>query len=114
MKNGGYLTIAIDGALTYETIKKAFVSDNDRFCHKTKVIESSGFAGRVFGGVAGGSLAYGACSAIFALPSAGSSFLWCGLVAGAAGGFIGGTGIGLLGGFLGEVVFEATYPVKTP
>ncbi len=110
LKNGGYLTIAIDGALTYDTIKKACKSD-DRFCHKTAVVESSGFAGRVVGGFSGGILAYGACSTIFALPSAGSSFLWCGLVAGAAGGFLGGTGAGFLTEKGAEVFFGSTYPV---
>lgn len=110
LRNGGLLTIAIDGALTYDTIKKACKS-NDRFCHKTAAVESSGFAGRVVGGSLGGLAAYGACSAIFALPSAGSSFLWCGLVAGAAGGFLGGTGFGYWGEKRAEAIFESNYPV---
>ncbi|WP_166264454.1 hypothetical protein [Marinobacter caseinilyticus] len=71
LKNGGYLTIAIDGALTLDTIVKACASGDDRFCRRTTVVESSGFAGRVGGGVVGGMAAYAVCNAIFVLPSGG-------------------------------------------
>lgn len=108
-KRGGYVTIAIDGVLTTDTIVEACQTENQRHCHRTMAVEGASYGGRVAGGLGGGAAAYGACNVAFGIPSVGTSLLWCGLVAGAAGGAI--------GGYVGDwalrssaaSIFEATY-----
>ena len=60
----------------------------------------------VYGGAGGGALtSYLTCNAIFGLESGGTSLLWCGIVAGAAGGYFGGK----YGGEATQIVGESIY-----
>jgi len=45
---------------------------------------------------------------IFGIETFGTSLLWCGIVAGAAGGFVGGKYVGKVGEFTGEKIYETT------
>ena len=47
------------------------------------------------------------CTVVFALPSGGTSLIWCGILAGGAGALAGGS----LGKFGGEYVYEKYYQV---
>ncbi len=114
LKMGGYLTIGIDGALTYDTISKACEVGDDRHCHKAMMVEGGGFAGRTLGGIGGGVAAYGVCNFFLAAPTFGTSLLWCGLVAGAAGGVVGGAAGSSFGKTAGTAVFESTYSTDAP
>lgn len=109
LKGGGYLTIGIDGYLTYDTITNACSYGDDKFCHRTAATEGGRFAGNVAGGALGGGAAYVGCNALFGAPTVGSSVLWCGLIAGPIGGLIGGTVLGEGGAQTGSVIHELTY-----
>lgn len=102
LRRGGYLTIGIDGLLTADVIKNACQSSDPAHCQRTALVESGGFVGGTLGGVGGGTAAYLTCNAVFAFESLGTSFLWCGLVAGAVGGYAGGKGLGWGVGKLSE------------
>lgn len=45
------------------------------------------------------------CTIAFGLPSGGSSFFWCAVVAGATGGYVGGKYGGTLGDIIGEEIY---------
>ena len=55
---------------------------------------------------------YAVYNVVLGLPSAGTSLLWCGILAGSAGAVAGGIGVGYGTEALGEILFEATY--RTP
>lgn len=90
---GGMTTWAIPTAEGIYDSYKAYGTDQ---FGKT-VAKSSG---KVLGGAAGTALAYGACAAVFAVPSGGTSLFWCGVVAGAAGGYFLGEWSGSAAGYL--------------
>lgn len=53
--------------------------------------------------------AYGMCTVVFALPTGGTSLIWCGILAGGVGAFVGGW-VGSVGGkAIGEIVYENIY-----
>jgi len=90
LKAGGAVALVLDGLQSVAKVKEACeLSEAD--CTKSKFGEGGRFAGSVTGGAFGGRLAASAiCSVVFALPSGGSSLLWCNIVAGSIGGFVGG------------------------
>lgn len=118
LDRGGYLLIGVDAYLTSDAIAKACEAGDDRHCHRAMLVKGGGFVGRAGVGSMGGSLAYSACSLLFSIESAGSSFLWCGIVVGAAGSVTG----GLLGNWVGKsagrkasrLIFENTYQTRQP
>ncbi|MCW8934913.1 MAG: hypothetical protein OQK98_09325 [Gammaproteobacteria bacterium] len=65
--------------------------------------------GSVAGGTGGGiASACITCNLVFGLETAGTSLLWCGIVAGVAGGYFGGKYAGVATGFAGEKLYETT------
>lgn len=87
----GYLAIALDVSASASAIAEACAIEPDStYCQRTKYRQNGRAAGSIVGGSAGGFLgSYGACNLIFGAGSAGTSFLWCTIVAGMAGGYIG-------------------------
>ncbi len=66
--------------------------------------------------VGGGSLvgsitSYMTCSLILGLPSGRTSFLWCAIIAGGTGGYIGASYVGNLGIDVGNILYERLIPV---
>ncbi|MAL98054.1 MAG: hypothetical protein CL583_06345 [Alteromonadaceae bacterium] len=111
-KAGGALTVGIDGIFTYDKIQQACSVGSERECRRTAVVEGASFGGRAGGGAGGGALAYVGCNALFGAPSFGTSLMWCGVVAGLAGGALGGyVGEGVSRP-LSEFLFEATYSTR--
>ena len=111
LRAGGHLAIALDAYLTYDTITRACRAEDERECQRSAVVQGSAFAGSVLGGTFGGGLAYAACSAVFALPSAGSSLLWCALAAGGAGSVVGGSASSQMFRVGADWLFETYHPV---
>ena len=71
-------------------MQQACTTGREKECIKSKFSEVGRLGGSVGGGGLGGRLvAHAACTIVFALPSGGSSFLWCGIVVGSAGGLVG-------------------------
>jgi len=108
LKRVGYLGIVIDGVQSVAAIEKACsISPESSTCTKTKYKETGRFAGSVGGGIGGGFAgSYLGCNLVFGLESAGTSLLWCTLVAGATGGYFGSKGLGQVGSSLGEGVYS--------
>ena len=77
-------------------------------CSKSKYTERSKVVGSIGGGMLGGAMAYSACNIVFGVPSAGTSFLWCGIVATSVGGYAGSSILGQIGENRGEVLYEIT------
>lgn len=76
-------------------------------CAKTKFTETGKVTGSIGGGMLGGSAAaYGTCNLLFGLESAGTSLLWCAVVAGAVGAYGGSKYGGKLGETTGRVIYE--------
>jgi hypothetical protein len=114
LTRGGYITLALDTALTADTLVQACRAEDRATCHRTAAVEGAGLVGGVAGGSFGGVVAYTACNLLFGLESVGTSLLWCGLVAGAAGGYVVGEGGGRLFKAGGNLIFEQTYPLGPP
>lgn len=87
----GYLAIGLDVGSSIAAIAEACNLEPDSaYCQRTKYEQTGRAAGSILGGSAGGFIgSYGACNLIFGFESLGSSFLWCTIVAGFAGGYIG-------------------------
>ncbi|MCP4489348.1 MAG: hypothetical protein GY820_18865 [Gammaproteobacteria bacterium] len=49
---------------------------------------------------------------LFGLETVGTSLLWCGIVAGAAGGYFGGRHGGQVMGYIGENIYEKTIETR--
>ena len=91
LKRVGYVGIALDGFQSYANIQQACLSqpggDN---CGRTKYRETGRLGGSIAGGGIGGFVtSYGVCNLVFGLETAGTSLLWCTIVAGATGGYFG-------------------------
>ena len=114
LKHLGYVGIGLDSYYSYREIRKACTEgNNDRRCTRKRFTETGRLIGSVAGGAYGGIVAtYAVCNVVLGLPSAGTSLLWCGILAGSAGAVAGGIGVGYGTEALGEILFEATY--RTP
>ena len=113
LKGVGVVALALDGVQSAAKIKEACTSGLEAECTKSKFSEGGRFTGSVAGGALGGfAVAYGICNVVFALPSGGTSLLWCGIVAGGVGGVVGGS----LGGNWvksgGEILYENVYSTQ--
>ncbi|WP_153039233.1 hypothetical protein [Microbulbifer sp. Q7] len=104
----GYIAIGLEVVGGYANIQRVCTqASGSVLCAKTKYTESLKVGGSVVGGVAGGGLAaYGTCNLLFGLETAGTSLLWCGLLVGAAGSYVGSKSLGKGGEVLGEFVYE--------
>jgi hypothetical protein len=108
LKRVGYFGIALTGIDAGANIQKACTANDPAACSKAKYTQGGKAIGNVIGGSVGGSLAaWGTCSLIFGLPSGGSSFFWCSIVAGAGGGYLGGSYVGEYGESKGETLYNA-------
>lgn len=109
LKRAGYVGLALDGVQSVAEVRKACTIGTEEECTKSKFSQGGRLVGSVGGGAGGGALAsYVTCNAIFGLESAGTSLLWCGIVAGAVGGYFGSRFFSSGGEALGEVVYETT------
>lgn len=107
LKRVGYIGIALTGVEATANIQRACLEGTELECTKAKYVETGKGTGAVLGGATVGFAAsYGLCSLVFSLPSAGTSFLWCGVVAGGVGGYAGAQLGGAGGGRAGKLLFE--------
>jgi len=109
LKGLGYVALVLDGVHSVANVQQACTTGTVEECTKSKFGQTGRFAGSVAGGALVGRLAATAvCTAVFALPSVGTSMLWCGIVVGGAGGYFGSKFIGSGTKVLGEMIYEAT------
>ena len=110
LKRAGHVGLALDGIHSATKVHQACTTGTEQECTKSVYSEGGRFGGSVAGGALGGlATSYLLCNLVFGLPSGGSSLLWCGIVAGGAGGVVGGN---ILGGALkegGETLYENVY-----
>ncbi len=108
--NGTFMGIALDVGVTGLEIKEACVTGREAQCRRAKYVET----GRLVGGVAGAAGAGGlgaeltrrACTIFLGVATRGSGALTCGVIGGAAGGYIGCSKGGDAGAFLGGRIIE--------
>ncbi|MEX2340491.1 MAG: hypothetical protein WD609_18155 [Aquisalimonadaceae bacterium] len=108
---GGYATIGIDAMLTASTISEACHAGDERHCLRTSVVETGGLVGRVGGGIAGAALGYGACNAVLGGPTWGTSVVWCALVVGGTGSYLGSQWVGGGAKWSAETLYDNTYRI---
>ena len=106
LRRAGYVGIALDMGQSALKIHEACTVGADKSCGKTSAGEGGRIIGSVFGGIGGAAAGYATCNAVFSIPTAGTSLLWCGIVMGVAGGYAGGKGFGSLFKSGGEVLYE--------
>ncbi|WP_411994537.1 hypothetical protein [Agarivorans sp. DSG3-1] len=107
LKRVGYVGIALTGVDAVSNIRKACTVSDTATCSKAKYSNVMKATGSIGGGMAGGFVAtWATCSLIFGLPSSGTSFFWCSVVAGAAGGYAGGKYAGAQGEEFGEELYR--------
>jgi hypothetical protein len=110
LKGAGYVGIALDVGQSGVKIHEACTIGTDKECTKTSFKEGGRLTGSVAGGAGGGiATAYITCNLLFGLETAGTSLLWCGIVAGVAGGYFGGKHLGNYGQNKGEALYETIY-----
>lgn len=107
----GYVSIGLEVVGGVSKITEACTLEPDSAnCTKTKFNETGRVAGSVSGGALGGyAVSYLTCNLLLGIETAGTSLLWCTIIAGAAG-FYGGSKVGghVLGG-TGELIYEKAY-----
>ncbi len=110
LKGAGYVALALDGVQSVAKVHQACATDSEQECTKSKFSETGRFVGSVVGGGLGGVIAvHAVCTVLFALPSVGTSALWCGIIAGGIGGL---AGASLMSDDLkkrGELLYENNY-----
>lgn len=107
LKRVGYVGIALTGVEASANIVKACTEGNTQACTKSNYVESGKAVGAVIGGAGGGFLAtWGVCTLAFSIPSGGTSALWCGIVAGSAGGIGGAAVLSKYASSGGELIYE--------
>ncbi len=109
LKGAGYVALVLDGVQSAAKVKQACTVGRESECTKSKFSEGGQLVGSLFGGATGGAIGAGVCGVVFAVPSAGTSLLWCGIVFGGIGGFVGGN---IASGFAkskGELIYENYY-----
>jgi hypothetical protein len=91
-------------------IKEACVEGRDAQCRRARYVESGRLVGGVTGaaivGKYGAEIARSACKIVFAVRLKERSGLACGIIGGAAGGYLGGSVFGEGGAFLGGQIIE--------
>ena len=104
----GYLSIGLDVGYSAASIYEACtVNDSEDFCKLTTYRQTGRVAGSIAGGAGGGyATAYVTCNLVFGLESAGTSLLWCNIVAAAAGGYAGSQLFGKAGESAGKSLYE--------
>jgi len=109
LKRAGYVGIALDGTQSVVKIHEACTVGTDKQCTRTSFKEGGRFAGSASVGAAGGLAAsYLTCNVVFGIESAGTSLLWCGIVAGMVGGYVGGKVGSDVGEWGGDILYETT------
>ncbi|SQD78096.1 hypothetical protein [Moritella yayanosii] len=109
LKRVGYVGIALTGFDAVMNIQKACTVNDTAVCSKAKYAQTGKAVVSIAGGTVGGAIAaWATCSLIFGLPSGGSSFFWCSVVAGGAGGYAGGSYGGEYGKSKGEELYKLT------
>lgn len=108
LKRVGYVGIALTGFDAVANIQKACTVSDTATCSKAKFTQTGKAAGSIGGGVFGGAAAtWATCSIVFGLPTGGTSFFWCSIVAGAGGGYVGGKYGGKYVGEYGEELYKS-------
>lgn len=110
----GHLAIALDvGASAAAIAEACSIEPDGEFCSRTKYEQTGRAIGSIGGGASGGFLgAYGVCNLVFGLESAGTSMLWCTIIAGVAGGYYGGTKGGDAGKERGSILYDRRRKLK--
>jgi len=107
---GTYVGLAMDVGAAGLEIKEACVVGREAQCRRAKYVESGRLAGSVAGASIGGrygaEVARSACKIVLAVGLKGRAGLACGVIGGAAGGYVGGSVFGDGGAFLGGQVIE--------
>lgn len=104
----GYVAIGLDVVGGVANVQKACAFEpKSTHCMRARFVEPGKVTGGILGGWAGGFVGYSACNLLFGVESLGSSLLWCGIVAGGAGGY----GGAKIGSGLGERVSSEIYEV---
>jgi len=99
--------IALDIEQSVARIHRACTVDADKNqCGRTGFRETGRVSGNVAGGMAGAFIAFKTCNLIFAVPSAGSSLLWCGIVVGATSGYLASNYLSSKGEEKGNILYE--------
>lgn len=108
LKRAGYVGLALDiGRAGVNLHQACTVGREDDACARTSFREGGRLIGSIGGGIAGGYIAsWAVCSLVFSIPSAGTSALWCGIVAGGAGGYIGGSNLSDYFASKSEFIYE--------
>ncbi|WP_432452567.1 MULTISPECIES: hypothetical protein [unclassified Agarivorans] len=107
LKRVGYVGIALTGVDAVSNIQKACSLANEATCTKAKYKNTMKAAGSIAGGATGGAISiWATCSLVFGLPSGGTSFFWCSVVAGAAGGYASGKIAGNKAESFGEELYK--------
>jgi hypothetical protein len=107
LRRAGYVGIALDGAQTVATISKACTAGTGEECTKSYYSEGGRFGGSVVGGAGGGVAAtYVTCNLVFGIETLGTSLLWCGIVAGGVGGYLGAKYTSKGSQATGEILYE--------
>jgi len=110
MKGAGVVGIALDVGKSGLKIHEACTVGAEQSCGKTTAGEGGRLVGSVGGGAFGGvGAAYITCNLVFGIQTAGTSLLWCGIVAGVAGSYVGGKYVGVGGKMAGEAIYETVY-----
>ncbi|GAB1262654.1 hypothetical protein [Aurantivibrio plasticivorans] len=110
----GYVAIALDVTASAATIAEACAVEPDSgYCSRTKYEQTGRVVGSVGGGAVSGTLAtYLTCNLLFGLETAGTSLLWCTILAGAAGGYGGSQLFGSWGEDAGSEIYHRTHSAK--
>ncbi|SON52106.1 hypothetical protein [Vibrio tapetis] len=112
LKRVGYIGIALTGVDATANIKKACLTKSKAQCSKVKYTQIGKATGSISGGLVGGGVAtWGVCTLMFGLPTGGTSAFWCAVVAGGAGGYVGGNMAGKYGESTGELLYKS-YGIK--
>lgn len=106
----GYVAIGVDVLGGIANIAEVCTSMPDSAsCSKVKFTETGKVAGSIGGGMlAGSATAYATCNVLFGLETAGTSLLWCAVVAGAVGSYGGSKYGGDLGQATGQTIYEVS------
>ena len=108
--NGTYVGLALDVGVAGLEIKEACTKDRGEKCSRVKYVEggrlASGVPGAAVGGVLGAEIGRRGCRIVLGLATKGKGELFCGIVGGAVGGSSLGTGSGIVGAKVGDLVYE--------